>query len=281
MYIYFIFGISFLFKFFFFILNKIFDWYLFSPIIVEEQKYLKLDYETDDIKSEFIKLNQGGNNFIAINKIIPKTKFSKYFIFSHGNKATIYRTNNYLVKMALELNVGIFTYDYSGYGLSSGKCSEKKCYENLSNLINYILSLKINKKNLILVGRSLGTGITIDFVSKQKNWMNPIILISPYKSILHVAFDKIIYNCKYLKFLKQSNLPFDRFKTMNKIKNLNCPIKFVHGSQDFYIPLSHSKELYEHTRNKLFGIYFVENANHTNIMILIDFKQLKEVVDYN
>lgn len=46
-------------------------------------------------------------------------------IFSHGNSTDIGRMKNYLIELATQINVSVIIYEYSGYGLSTGKPSEE------------------------------------------------------------------------------------------------------------------------------------------------------------
>src|SRR5258705_194298 len=80
-------------------------------------------------------------------------------------------------------------------------------------------NMNIEEKNIILIGQSLGTGIVIDYVSKNK-WDSPIILISPYKSIISVVCDSSIVK------------PIDKFQSLKKIKSITCPVKIFHGKED-------------------------------------------------
>lgn len=47
---------------------------------------------------------------------------------------------------------------------------------------------KTHTENILLVDQSLGICVVIDYISKNK-WTKPVILISPYKSILKIITD--------------------------------------------------------------------------------------------
>jgi len=72
-------------------------------------------------------------------------------------------------------NVNIISYDYLEYGLTKSNnipLTEHNCYECLETVINFIIELGIElgieKKNIILMGYSLETGILIDFAAKEQ-----------------------------------------------------------------------------------------------------------------
>lgn len=80
-----------------------------------------------------------------------------------------------------EMRVNVFAYDYEGYGKSNGccwftsrpklnheinlsfnypgSCSESHCYDDIDAAYNYLIDKKnIRPENIVLYGRSLGTG---------------------------------------------------------------------------------------------------------------------------
>ena len=65
------------------------------------------------------------------------------------------------------INCNIFSYDYSGYGASSGKPSEKNLYSDIDAAWNNLRTkYGISPENIILYGQSIGTVPTIDLASR-------------------------------------------------------------------------------------------------------------------
>lgn len=209
------------------------------------------------------------NNKIYFIIITPyyNTNVDKYIIYSHGTGDDIETVFEYGQKFANTFNVGFITYDYPGYAWSTGNASEMGCYESMNVIMNYVINvMNIEEKNIILFGHSLGTGIVIDYAFKN-NWKYPIVLISAYKSIITVIYDNIIIDS------------FDKFINISKIGKLSCPIKFYHGENDNFIKISHSKTLWNKTKNKMFNPSWIINADHNNIidMLLYD-KELYRII---
>lgn len=193
---------------------------------------------------------------------------NKYIIYSHGNKGNITTNFDYLLKLSDELNINIVTYDYIGYGLSEKKQpTEQGCYDSLKQIILYVKNNKrVNADDIYLVGRSLGTGVVIDYVSKNK-WNTPIILISPYKNIISTYVN--IY-------------PFpNKFNSIDKIKNIKCPIKIFHGEDDNIVDISHASELYQHVRNKKFRPTWFRGTGHADILSKITGNNYEEILEKN
>ena len=195
-----------------------------------------------------------------------KSNNPKYIIFSHGNASDISSIHNYLHYLYKQLDCNVIGYDYSGYGLSTGELSENNCYDSLSTIIKYLLKNDVPAKNIFLIGQSLGTGVVIDIISKVK-WQTPVILISPYKTIIKVVIDNPILDL------------FDQFTSIYKIKNVQCPIKIFHGLDENKINVQHSQDLFNEIPNKKFKPTFIPNANHDDILMKININDIKNIIN--
>ena len=199
---------------------------------------------------------------------IESTTGLKYIIFSHGNGADIYGMFEYFKILADALNVCVVGYDYIGYGLSSmNKPTESNCYLSMQTCMNYVIDeLKVNPINVYLIGHSLGSGVVIDYVSK-KSWVNPIILISPYKSICSTQFDSSLVRL------------VDKFTSLDKMPRVRCPVKIFHGKQDTLITIEHGEALYNATINKKFKPTWFDGADHNNMLNRIEMYYYQEVLN--
>ena len=196
----------------------------------------------------------------------PINKNKQYILFSHGNAGDLFSYYDQMVQWYNLMNkkVGIIVYDYQGYGKSSGMCSEKNTYNDLTHMIRYcLINLKIPKSNLYLVGQSLGTGIVINFCSTHL-WTTPICLISPYKSISRIIYDPVWYNPTSILLNT-----VDMYTTQDKLHHVKCQILIYHGHKDELILPYHSKELHESHKDKI-TLILLDSATHNNILNLIN-----------
>jgi predicted esterase len=208
--------------------------------------------------------NKKLNIKICVCELQPKQKYDKVLIFSHGNGCDMYTFYDYLKLLVDNLNIMVVSYDYPTYGLSEGELNETTNTQALDDVISYYLKLT-NK--ILLVGQSLGTGVVIDYVSKKK-WTNPIILISPYKSIPKVItefglFEGLVSKHKYASY--------------QKISNCICKIKIFHGKSDKLIDIYHSIELYNLAPNTFIPSWF-DNTGHNDILAKIDYNEYKKIL---
>ncbi|XWV26285.1 alpha/beta hydrolase family protein [Tupanvirus soda lake] len=191
----------------------------------------------------------------------------KYIVFSHGNGCDIISMFDYCQCLSDSLNVGVILYDYIGYGVSEKeRPTEEGCYESIDTVMNFLITnWQMDKKKIYLVGQSLGTGITVDYISKN-DWETPVILISPYKSICRVVADTSCVT------------PVDKFKSQKKLKNVKCPIKIFHGNNDEVISISHGIEMYNSLKNKSLDPVWFEDTGHNNIIEKITKEHYMEVL---
>lgn len=207
------------------------------------------------------------NKKVCFCIIYPKIAkvMKKYVVWSYGNACDMLSMKEYAVNFANKYQIAIVLYDYIGYGLSrdNRKPTEQNCYDSLDSVISYLQNRDIE---IILVGHSLGTGIVVDYVSKNIYWDMPIVLISPYKSIVSIRFDT---SFKYYLFSY-----FNRFNSYSKINKVFCPVKIFHGIDDSLINVSHSNALYSLLRDTTYLPTFFANVGHNDILQHIDFSSI-------
>lgn len=223
-------------------------------------------------RSALVELKTSNNEKISVVQINPSyNKFpQKYIVFSHGNSCDILTMFDYFIDLADELNIGIIGYDYIGYGLSEKIVpTEQGCYDSIETVIDSLIdNWQIDPKNLYLIGHSLGTGITIDYISKHV-WNTPVILISPYKSICKTVVDSFCV------------APFDKFKNQHKLQHITCPIKIFHGCDDQVINIDHGVYIYNNLQNKTFDPVWFNGTGHNDIFQRITKEHYLDVLNYH
>lgn len=204
-------------------------------------------------------------------EIKPRVELTKkVLIFSHGNGCDILGMSNYLESLANNLGITVVCYDYTGYGLSEGRPSEENCYLAIKTVISFYRRSYL-EKDIILVGQSLGTGVVSNYISTN-NWLSPVILISPYKSIPRVICDT---SCV------ESSFKHNTFSTVYKLNKIKCPVKIFHGKADKVIDCSHGEYIFNHLPIKTFSPTYYDGIGHNDILGVISLNELREVIHSN
>ena len=117
------------------------------------------------------------NNFSSCNPIIQD---QNVILYCHENETDLFRLVPFLIDLSVQMKCDIISFDYFGFGCSSGKPKINTFMSNTETIINFILSLNYSIENIILFGRGIGAICTIYLASRQdyKN-VKGLILLEP------------------------------------------------------------------------------------------------------
>lgn len=161
---------------------------------------------------------------------------------------------SYAVDLSTYLRANVLIYDYSGYGMSEGKPSEANCYADIRAAYSYLICEKrLDPGQIILFGRSLGSGPTVDIATSLGRECGGVVLISGLTSCFRVGLRNVSKTSK-----------FDMFANIDKINNIVVPVFIVHGTLDSVIPLDHGRELCQKSKYPLLPLW-VQDAGHNNL----------------
>jgi len=181
-------------------------------------------------------------------------------LFSHGNAEDLGMIYDWFVDLSRVLSVNVFCYDYTGYGKSSSgeKPTEEQVYRDVDAVYEYLTEGRgVKPENIVLYGRSLGSGPTCYLAAKTAaagRSVAGIILQSPLLSAYRVAFN--------FRF----SLTGDKFCNIDKVSSITCPVFIIHGTQDEVVPFWHGQELWVNLDAKWRAKpFWVLGAGHNNI----------------
>eukprot|EP00294_Goniomonas_avonlea_P009667 CAMPEP_0114558936 /NCGR_PEP_ID=MMETSP0114-20121206/10656_1 /TAXON_ID=31324 /ORGANISM="Goniomonas sp, Strain m" /LENGTH=215 /DNA_ID=CAMNT_0001744377 /DNA_START=84 /DNA_END=728 /DNA_ORIENTATION=+ len=155
-------------------------------------------------------------------------------LFSHGNAEDLGLNKPFCEWLSAELMVDVVTYDYVGYGLAAGEPSERCLYECIDAVYHYLRhDLRLPVDHIVLYGKSLGSGPTVDLSSREA--VRGIIIVSGLASGSRVLFPN------------QRNRLMDKAfcDNIGKITKVTCPVFIIHGLDDEVIHPSNSESLYQ------------------------------------
>jgi pimeloyl-ACP methyl ester carboxylesterase len=125
------------------------------------------------------------------------------------------------IELRAHLRVNIMSYDYSGYGASTGKPSEFNTYYDIEAVYSCLRSdYGIKQEEIILYGQSVGSGPTLHMASRLKR-LRGVVLHSAILSGI-----RVLYPVKM-------TLWFDIFKNIDKIRHVNSQVLVIHVSKSF------------------------------------------------
>jgi len=183
------------------------------------------------------------------------------FLYSHGNAEDLGQIMPLLDQLRTNYQVNVCCYDYTGYGLSRGAAegevspspSQERVYSDANTVWDYLATLAILPEDIVLYGRSLGSGPACHLASLHANQIRGLILCSPLLSCIQTQVSSNV--------LKK----YDVFDNQSRIPNITCPVLLVHGTKDKVVPFSHGEYFDKHLPTKPLTVW-VENAGHNDIM---------------
>ena len=194
---------------------------------------------------------EGGAKLNAIHFKAEKPK--GVILYFHGNAGDLQRWGT-ITEYFTQFNYDVLVMDYRTYGKSTGNLSEKALYEDAQLFYNYATQL-YSRDNIIIYGRSLGTGIATKIASENNT--KHLILEAPYSSIGDVAQHR--FPIFPVRLLLRYQIPTYQF-----IQNVDCPITIFHGTADKVVPYKFGKRLDNLSLPHL-NFMTIENGEHNNL----------------
>lgn len=208
--------------------------------IVFQEKFLfrntklPIDY-VYEFKGNFEELWFTPEANVKINALYFRTDSSKrkgLIVYFHGNADDLRRWGKHAEDFTKN-DYDILMIDYRQFGKSTGELSEKALHSDAAYVYEWAKK-RFAESEIILYGRSLGTGIATRLASENEPKM--LLLETPYYNLSDVVknyFPLIPYNL-ILKY---------QFRTDLCIKQVQCPIHFFHGTKDAVVPYKSSLKL--------------------------------------
>lgn len=154
------------------------------------------------------------------------------------------------------LNSVMVMVNYRSFGLSQGTISEKTMFTDaLEAYDKLITNPEIDANKIIVIGRSIGTGVATYLSSQRKT--NATVLITPYENMIDVAFEKY-------PFVPISLLIKHRFESDTYAPSITSPMLALISSNDQVIPKHHAYKLKEAWKGKTDALEV--NEDHNSIM---------------
>lgn len=173
-------------------------------------------------------------------------------LFFHGNTGLMARFAPAITKLTNE-GYSVAMIEYRGFGNTKGTISQETAFSDAVHFYDYYKN-KTDKK-IIFYGYSFGCAFAMGLTQYREP--DAIILTAPFSSLYQEVKE---YPVPLAFLVLKDNYPSDEY-----IKNIKCPILFIHGTKDMLIDSSHSQKLYDLAPVEEKQIVFVDGINHHDI----------------
>ncbi|XP_069028993.1 alpha/beta hydrolase domain-containing protein 17C [Embiotoca jacksoni] len=222
--------------------------------------------ELDAVEVFTTRSSRGNRVGCMFVRCAPNSRYT--LLFSHGNAVDLGQMCSFYIGLGSRINCNVFSYDYSGYGVSTGKPSEKNLYADIEAAWQVLRNkYGVTPENIILYGQSIGTVPTIDLAARYE--CAAVILHSPLMSGLRVAFPDT-----------RKTYCFDAFPSIDKVSKVASPVLVIHGTEDEVIDFSHGLAMYERCPRAVEPLW-VEGAGHNDIELYAQYlERLKQFISF-
>jgi len=163
----------------------------------------------------------------------------------HGNAANV--SNHFpLVEWVPKAGYNLLTFDYRGFGQSSGEPSlDGVVADSLAALAWLRVQPGVDARRLVVLGQSLGGATAVRVVAAEPEGVKLLVLDCPFSSYRGIARDAV--NGSWLGAVLPAAawlLPGSERDPLTAVKKLKVPLFVLHSSDDAVVPLAHGKALY-------------------------------------
>lgn len=182
------------------------------------------------------------------------------WLYLHGNGSNI---GDEVARAVWFRQLGFSTllFDYRGYGRSQDQFpTESSVYEDIEIVWNYLTQeRKIPPKRIFLYGHSLGGAIAMELAIRHPD-IAGLVVEASFTSM------RTMVNHLYRQFLifPVDLLLHQRFDSLSKVRSLQMPVLFIHGTADRVVPAQMSEALYA-TAPEPKKLLVLPNIGHNDI----------------
>lgn len=150
----------------------------------------------------------------------------------------------------------IYTFNYRGYGLSSGSPTEKLLYEDALRIVDVVKESHPNSQ-IVIIGYSLGSAIA-GYAAAQTN-PSYLVLFAPLHSIERIAKER------FGPFIFPAIIKH-KFNLFNTAKDIRAKTLIICAGADLVIDQQHSRDTFEALSGSK-KIVTIANAGHNDLLL--------------
>lgn len=236
------------------------EMFLFHPVKLDRSYRYQFSFSFEEVDIPFNKTDT-----ISMVKFYPADSVSRgVVIYLHGNKGNINRYAKFAANFTKH-GYEVWMEDYPGFGKSIGTLNENKLYQQAEHIYS-MAAVKFNKDQIVVFGKSFGTGIAAYLASVKA--CKQLILETPYYSIPD------LFAC-YAPVYPTSSITKYKIPSYQFLQHVKVPITIFHGTDDDVIPYRCAIKL-KTVLKPADQFITIENGTHHN---LNDFPLFHQMMD--
>jgi uncharacterized protein len=165
---------------------------------------------------------------------VPPREEQPVFLYFHGNGGSL-RWRDERFRALISDGSGLIALSYRGYGGSSGRPTEKGLLADAAAAYAFAVA-RYPADRIALWGESLGSAVAIALAADKP--VGRIVLEAPFTSAADVG-------ARHYRFVPVRLFMKDQFRSDLRAGKVTAPVLVVHGENDFVVPTTLGKRLYD------------------------------------
>jgi len=159
-----------------------------------------------------------------------------WILLLHGNADSAFSpTQVRHVEALRSVGFDVLSFDYRGFGESSGLASELNMYEDSAAALRALLARGVPESRIVLLGHSLGSGPAVWLALQHR--VAALVLFGAFSSLPDAAVDRYPH-------LPVRHVAGVRFDSLARIPHVHSPVLIAHSPTDRVIAFAHAERLF-------------------------------------
>lgn len=153
----------------------------------------------------------------------------------HGRSSNI-STRAYITEQLANAGFGVLSFDFSGYGASTGRPSEANLLEDSEAAYAWLIGNGVRPNRVVVLGQSLGNASAAKVAADHP--VAGLVLVSPFTSLPGAGRDRF-------GWLPIDWLPWvvNRYEVASFVAKLDIPVVLVASRSDGLVPMRNTNRL--------------------------------------
>jgi hypothetical protein len=168
-----------------------------------------------------------------------------------------------------ERGISVLLFDYRGYGGNPGSPSEEGLAADARAARRYVAG-RAGSDRIVYFGESLGSGVAVRLAAEQPP--AALVLRSPFTSLTDTGRH-------HYPFLPVGLILVDRFASIDRIRDIRCPLLVIAADNDSVVPTDLSRRLFEAALEPK-RLAIIDRTDHNDYELLAGQRVLATVLDF-
>jgi pimeloyl-ACP methyl ester carboxylesterase len=180
-----------------------------------------------------------------------------YILYLHSNGVDLGALRPTLYTMARDTRHSVYAPEYPGYGAFAGTATPEAVVACARRVYNHVQTILKPGEHIIIVGRSVGSGVAIHVAATAALEPAALVMISPFESLRAMAVGMFGPSVE--------SVARGVFENKRLIAQTSVPTLILAGRLDTFTPISHSQSLFAASGARRKQLYILPNSTHARL----------------